>query len=221
MMILRDVKAKRLTVMPPTNGTGFVLHWVGATFLLWVLGIFLVTLQAVMGMVSFFALGLAHLFSLWVLVLLAGATLGWLSGMLQNAVLAQGGKVIPGWQTATIVGGTIGVPLALLGNHILANSGLDRVMASQVGLWLPLVILVGCMSAAQAVPLFLQRRQAGLWVAMALLSGLAYGLLQGFFWPLAVVVQAVIQSATLWHLLKTKDAVTNPQMQAAHIYANR
>ncbi len=222
MMLLREVKTKRLTVMPPVNGVGFVLQWIGATFLLWVIGVFLVTLQAVMGMVSFFALGLMGLFSVWLLVLLAGATLGWLAGMLQTAVMQEGSKFIPGWQTATIIGGTIGVPLALLANRILGASGLDRALAGEIGLWLPLLILLLCMSVTQGITLFVRRKSAGTWLLATLISALVYALLQGIFWPLAVALQAGIQGVALWHLLREEPGEEQAESSATQVvYAHR
>jgi len=220
MTLFGDVKAKRLNLVPPTTAVGFVLQWIGATFLVWVVGIFLVTLQAILGMASFFALGLMGVFSVWLMVLLAGLTLGWLSGALQSAVIDQSGKFIAGWRMATLVGGAIGVPLALFANRMLGTLGIDYVRTGEISLWLPLLVLLLSMSIAQAVTLYLQKRQAWIWVVATLLSVLAYATLHHIFWPLAVALQATIQGGALVWLLHAEIPFTfnETTVEAAHAH---
>ncbi|MCA9912440.1 MAG: hypothetical protein KC496_03795 [Anaerolineae bacterium] len=218
MTILREDKPKRIITIEPSSAAGFVLEWIGATFLVWVVGVFLVTLQAVLGMIGLFALGASHITAAWLLVLLAGITIGWLSGILQSTVIGQTGKFLPGWQTATLLGAVIGVPLALVANRLVGASGLGLVRTAEIGLWLPLLVLLLSTSLAQGVVLFVQRRPVGWWVLASLVSGLVYAVLHSIFWPIAVAAQASIQAAVLWHLLHTESRT---EQNIEPIYAHR
>ncbi len=218
MMSLREIKPKRVAVFPPSNAAGFVLEWVGAAFLVWIIGIFLVTLQAVLGMIGLFTLGASYSIAAWVMVLLAGITIGWLSGELQAAVMGQTGKILAGWQTATLLGAVVGVPLALLANWLLGAAGLGITRTAEISLWLPLLVLLLSMSLAQGIVLFVQHRPAHWWILASVLSALVYAALHSLFWPAAVAAQAAIQGAAIWRLLHTER---RPTEQLGSAYADR
>lgn len=197
--------SQKQKLSPPQITTGdFLYHWIGGTFLMWVLTAFLGGAQIVMMMLLMYMLGLHGTGQTMLLVaasLTVGATTGYLVGKLQYHLMSERGRPIYEWVPASVLGGVVGLPLTLglIGWLQLTNA---------TAIWytlLPLPLFMLCLSGAQAWVLRRYSRHALVWMLACVGGALGYALLQGV-WLLAVLLQGALMGGAIWWLIERMSA---------------
>ncbi len=196
----------------------FLYHWIGGTFLTWVMTGFLAGAQIVALMILLYMAGMngrGQTALIIVVSLTGGATAGYFIGRLQYYLMSRRGRPLYEWVPASIIGGVFGMPATLITIALLQSSGANPFFYTL----LPLPIFMGVLSALQMLVLRRYTRFAPLWVMASMGGGVVYALLQ-IVWPLAVLAQGAVMGAAIHWLMQRMTETPNyterrvPQTQA-------
>lgn len=191
----------------------FLYHWIGGTFLTWIVTAFLAGAQIVLLMILLYMAGLngrGHTALLVVVSLTAGATTGYLIGRLQYYLMSRRGRPLYEWVPASIAGGLLGMPLTLMTIGLLESVGAPRIYYTL----LPFPVFMGVLAAAQSLVLRRYTSFAPLWILASVAGALGYVAFQ-LIWPLAVLLQGAIMGGAIhWIMQRMTD---NPNYDESRV----